>query len=270
VRQDNAGVSAARNAGAKQSSGEFLAFLDSDDTWLPDVAPRLIDVLRTYSDVDVAFADALSGNPDHGFHTSMMQQLAGVDFRHLPDRYPEPGVRLLERGPFFQRLVERNQVFLGSSVVRRSAFERVDGFDRELSGAADHEFVLRLARHGTFAFLDAPLTNYLRHADAMSADKDKMDREFAQVMRNVLQKCGDLNDEEREQVRQRLRLIMFYIAYNSYDRGDLPLARQRLRELHREFGADATTLALSAACRLPPPLLRGLRRLKRSIAGAAP
>ena len=103
IRQANAGPAAARNNGAAQTSGEFVAFLDSDDAWRPGVVGRLIDVLKQHPQVDVAFADALVGSPEDGFSVSIMALLGGPEFEALPGERPEPGVRLLEHGPFFRR-----------------------------------------------------------------------------------------------------------------------------------------------------------------------
>ncbi|MFL5339831.1 MAG: glycosyltransferase family 2 protein [Gemmataceae bacterium] len=270
IRQPNAGVSVARNAGVASARGELLAFLDSDDTWRPGVAPKLVTVLRRYADIDVAFADALAGNSDDGFDESMMEELGGDVFRRLPDCRPEFGVRLLEPKPFFRRLIERNQMFLGSAIMRRRAFEAVGGFDPALSGAADYDITLRLAHRFGFAYLEEPQALYLRHPGNMSANRDKMDREFALVMAGLLRNCPDLSPADRALVRQRRRLLMYYLGYNSYDRGDYAEARRRLRELFREFGPDPAGAAVWAASHLPAGLVGRLRRFKRLFSRAAP
>lgn len=269
VRQDNAGVSAARNAGTGHAHGEFLAFLDSDDTWRPGAAARLVAVLKRFPEIDVAFADALAGDPKIGFQQSMMEQVGGDPFRGLPDHRPEPGLRLLDRTAFFLRLIERNQVFLGSAIMRRSAFDAVGGFDPELSGAADYEITLRLAHRGDFAYVDEPLAHYLRHDNAMSADLDRMDIEFALAMTKLLEKCPTLKDAESARVRKRRGLLLYFLGYNSYHRGNYVEARRRLQTLFREYGPDPTSVTLWAVCCLPQRWVRGLRQIKRRLTGAA-
>jgi glycosyltransferase involved in cell wall biosynthesis len=118
VRQANAGPAPARNTGAAHSRGRFLAFLDSDDSWRPGVVPRLLDALQKQPDIDVAFAETLVGNPADGFEP-LTPTVGEGTFDEIPCIRPGPGLRLMEREPFFLRMVTRNLVFLGSTVVRR-------------------------------------------------------------------------------------------------------------------------------------------------------
>ena len=269
VRQANGGPAPARNNGVAHSRGRFLAFLDSDDSWRPGVVPRLLDALQKHPEVDVAFAETLVGNPTDGFKP--LTPIVGEGtFDEIPCRRPAPGLRLLDREPFFVRMVKRNLVFLGSTVVRREAFDRLGGFDPGLFGGEDYEFVLRLAERGPYAYVDEPLAYYLKHPGTISDNHDRMDREYALVMQKVLEKCPGLSAAHRELVRRRRRTLMYYLGYNSYDRGDYPEARRRLRALFREFRPDAASLAVWAACQLPAGVLGRLRRLKQSLSGARP
>lgn len=265
IRQPNSGPATARNLGAANSHGSLLAFLDSDDTWNPGILPRLVAALDRYPDSEAAFADALVGNPTDGFQplTLVTATGSGWTWESL-----ESGLVRHDRRSFFHAMIQRNRVFLGATVVRRSAFDAIGGFDPSLFGGEDYEFVLRLAWRAPFLFVPDPLANYLKHPGTVSTHGDRMDREFAAVMQKMLEKQPDLPGEERAMIRARRRLLLYWLGYNSYDRGDFVEARQRLREMMREFGPDLVSAGLWAVCFLPSGLVRGLRRLRsRSIRG---
>ena len=263
--QPNSGTPAtARNAAFAVGRGRYVGFLDCDDEWLPGAPARAVALLDRHPEVDALFADARMGNPHDGY-VSWIESGGQAEFFRLPHREPEPGFRVLERGPFFRRMAVRNPVFIGATVVRRAAFEAVDGFDPALCGAADWELWLRMAHRFTWGYMAEPLAKYTRHRDNMSSDHDKMIAEFAQSLRNVLAKC-DLSAADRAFVRGQLRDKLFGHAYIAYDRGDITAARARFWRAVRGGNVRPVTLALAALCTLPGPLARRLRRLKQAAA----
>ena len=58
IKQENQGAAAARNTGLRAAAGEFVAFLDADDTWLPDFLEKQMEFLKR-SKADLVYADAL-------------------------------------------------------------------------------------------------------------------------------------------------------------------------------------------------------------------
>jgi glycosyltransferase involved in cell wall biosynthesis len=264
VRQDNAGPAAARNRGFGLSRGRYIAFVDSDDAWLPGAADGVPAMLDRHRDVDVFFTDARMGNDKDGF-VSWIEIAGGKGFASLPGRNREANLRVLDRQPLFRRMAERNMVFISCTVVRREAFTSVGMFDPTLCGAADWHLWLRLASRTTFAFREQPLGIYCRHDDCMSNDHDGMKREFCLTLKKLLSRDALGQDGDRGWVHERLRHHLFGYAYGAYDRGEYPEARRRFARLLQDGGFEARGAAYWLLTALPFGLPGRLRRFKRAL-----
>lgn len=125
LRQDNRERGAARNAGVAATSAPLVAFLDSDDEYLPGHLERLVAALTADPAVGLAYREA---------------ELVGPDGRvfHIAPQRPIDGAILIEAA------IE-NRWALSSAMVRRSVLREVGGFDegRDLSGAEDWELWVR-------------------------------------------------------------------------------------------------------------------------------
>ena len=128
--QPNRGVAAARNAGITLARAPFVAFIDSDDRWLPDHLAVVTDVLRRHP-------EAVLASTCRGFATVGRQGAADAE---VVDVLPE--------------LILRNDVgFLSCTAARRDALVAAGGFDERLSVAEDSQLWVRLAMHGPFAYV---------------------------------------------------------------------------------------------------------------------
>jgi glycosyltransferase involved in cell wall biosynthesis len=154
VRARHAGVSAARNLGVRRTSGDLVAFLDSDDLWQRDKLACEVAVLARHPEVDVVFSDLEKRHGDR-VYGSFMRQTAVFSRRLRDVSYPD-GLVLPPR-EMQLCLLEEVPIKPSALVVRRAAFERVGGFDEAWTSSEDWEFLLRLARDHRFAYLDRPL-----------------------------------------------------------------------------------------------------------------
>ena len=187
VFQNNQGLSAARNTGIKNSSGEYLQFLDSDDRLEPDKIRVQADLLNQHPEIGIVYGDVryfTDGNPDerkYGFDENSQAWVI--------NRWYNPS-------PFFTKLLINNVMAVNCALVRCHIFERVGFFDERLRAVEDWEFWIRCASKGiVFYFIESPESFALvrSHLLSMSRDQNRMDKAFLDMRLIIAQYINDRN-----------------------------------------------------------------------------
>lgn len=161
VRQANHGLAAARNAGARAACGDFLAFLDADDVWLPPKLEK--QMARFENDRELGLVHCAVEEID-AVGTVVGRRLDGLEGWVAED------MLLFERG-----------VILGGgsgAVLARRAFDQVGGCDLRLSTAADWDLHFRIARLHRVGFVAEPLLQYRFHGGNMHANIRAMEHDM--------------------------------------------------------------------------------------------
>lgn len=223
VRQDNRGLSAARNAGLAVATGEYVCFLDADDLLRPDAIAQGVA--------------ALDANPDWGF---VYAGHVGV----LADRTPLWETRPERARESYRGLLEANFIGMHATVIyRRDLLERAGGFDVGLEAAEDYDVYLRLARRHSFGSHDTIAAEYRRHDGNMSEDPSRMLRACLKVLARQEPFVAD-SLEDRAALRRGIGVVEAFYGG--------PLVRKGLRDLVvRERRAQALA-RLAEARRLAP------------------
>lgn len=165
IHQGNAGPSAARNTGISNSNGEFVAFLDADDLWIPH---KLAIQLKAFKE-----------HPEAGFSFSTVWNLYTGDnpsISKAPYYPPQLESWLRETGSSgegacgsaYELLLHKNCVATSSMVVRRSLIEQAGVFDVRLRGCEDYDYWIRLARLSPAVFIKQPTSRYRIVDDGLS------------------------------------------------------------------------------------------------------
>ena len=167
LRQSNLGVSAARNRGICESSGEWIAFLDSDDEWLPDKLAMQMELLRLQPDLRACHTEEIWIR--NGRRVNPMQ------------KHAKPS------GWIFTHCLPRCCVSPSSVLLHRSVFDSVGNFDESLPACEDYDLWLRVFQQYPIGLVNAPLvTKYGGHADQLSRRFWGMDRFRVKALEKIL------------------------------------------------------------------------------------
>lgn len=245
LRQDNAGVSAARNAGIARATSEWIAFLDSDDLWMPDrLAILRRDLAEAPPEVGVHVADLRFTGPGYD---SRLFDLRGRSFPHGRAERLDDALPLALAGLSCQSLA-----------ARRSWIEAAGGFDVGMHIYEDMALFSQLALMGPWLFT-GDLAAEVRRIPGDAVALSRLER-----------------SRQREATEHRVRRLEALLerpmspAQRRLTRLHASAVLMKLARIHAEAGlGDVRGLLLRAARRHPspwrgwakslPPLLLGTR-----------
>ncbi len=150
IRQDNLGEGAARNRGICEAAGDWIAFLDADDLWVEDKLRLQVEFVQSHPEVGLVSGNKLWWDMEKD--------------SYLLVRYGQIPARNL-----YKELIVRNVVGDPSiTLIRRNLFDKAGLFRTDLRIGVDWEMWLRIARHTSIGFIDAPLIIYRWHQGNVS------------------------------------------------------------------------------------------------------
>jgi glycosyltransferase involved in cell wall biosynthesis len=144
ARKTNGGCASARNMGLRESTGDFISFLDADDVFLPNKIERQIAFLEAHPDVGLVYSDSLFSTeklrPVWMYTTEMPRDLELID-----------------------AFCYRNWFTPTFALVRRTVIDCVGEFDEELAGAEDWDYWIRCIKVTRISYLPGAVSIYRIH-----------------------------------------------------------------------------------------------------------
>jgi glycosyltransferase involved in cell wall biosynthesis len=164
VRQPNAGLSWARNAGLRACTSDVVIFLDADDRLVPGAVTAALRAFRRHPLAAMVFGRC---------------ELIDADGRPLPTVLP------VVTANYYQELLEMNFIWMPAMVAfRRTAVLDVGGFDPAVNASADYDVYLRIARTSPVSGHDELVAQYRQHGANMSGDPALMLATTLRVLRS--------------------------------------------------------------------------------------
>jgi glycosyltransferase involved in cell wall biosynthesis len=250
IKQENKRAAGARNTAIRKAKAEFLAFLDSDDTWLPDHLASQMTLFEQDPALELVYSDGLLVAPEWS--------------RNFMDVCPSHG------HPSFEALVvERCQIPVSTVVARKRALVRAGLFDESLARCDDYDMWLRTAFWGAKIGYSKNMGARLsaNRPGSLGASRIKMSEAYWEIMQKALQTLP-LNESQMGRVRQRTAEArahhLLEVGKNHFHEGRLTEAVESLSESNTQLPNAKLTLVL-LGLKIAPAATRKLVSFAESI-----
>lgn len=204
VDQQNTGQVRARNNGIQKARGEFIAFLDSDDTWEKEKLALQVPLFK--QNVGLVYS-AIYEVDENGSVTKLVPCEQDVKGRKA-----------------YEHLLIRNRMTGGTVVVTRKAVETVGLFDETFKAAENWDLWIRIAKEYEVDFVNKPLVRYLKHQGNMSHDSSRMSDAAWAILQKHL--TDNTTYKALPDVYNTAYANYFYLqGVNEFSRGSYTLSR---------------------------------------------
>lgn len=174
IKQDNHGVATSRNVGIKYAKGEYLAFLDADDIWLPHKLETHIEHFHNTPNLGLSFGKVefitVDGHSTKQYSNSRLQNI------HPEDLY-------------YENLV----ITPSNAVIPKQVFAEIGGFDPEINGMEDAELFLRITcSHWKVEGIDQILIQYRNNSSGFSSHLQRLEKVWEEANTKIHSYAPDL------------------------------------------------------------------------------
>lgn len=286
IYQDNQGVGAARNRGVEVASGEWLAFLDSDDLWLPDKLSLQFQVLQHFPEFKIIHSNFYSSDGpqiiiekglEYWVANSSGVAIDAVDWRTIyANKYSSTDYGItrsglsfpIYSGNLFKALLTSVCATCWTSIIHKDCLHNGIRF-AHLPMVEDHFFYCRLSEEYDVIFLDTPTVENRAHPgprETQSKRSVSLSVSRALYTDIYLPSTSQHKPPETE-IIQIMRKDTTELLFEYLKEGDLAAAKALVREEKTKFGFTTgwKSLTLVMLAGLPVNILSRVRKVKRAL-----
>lgn len=173
IRQENAGVSVARNHGVSASKGEYLCFLDADDWWDSSFLGELVKLIGEFPDAGIYGTNyTIVNETKHKTRVASVGVDEGFDKGYI--NYCQVYAKTMYM-----------PLWTGAVCVPRSVFDEMQGFPKGIKLGEDFLLWIRIALKHKVAFLNRPLAYYNQDVDAVNRGVGKLHKPQEHMLWNL-------------------------------------------------------------------------------------
>lgn len=220
--EKNQGPAGGRNAGVYSSSGQFVAFLDSDDEWNESKLEKQLPVLMENPRIGIVICNSYNINSQTGYSYTYSSKFQPYIDKMEPHQISEDPIAFELAGPVRRILYSKCIINLSSVLLKKELFNQLGGFNAKFYGPEDLDFWIRLAQLTKFAYLPAPMVNRYYSSGNISMGGEKWLMNLLQYHKHCF--TSDEYRDLRDLTRKNLEKFFRYLVTSYGLRGKRKLA----------------------------------------------
>jgi glycosyltransferase involved in cell wall biosynthesis len=245
--QSNGGPSKARNLGIEKAKGEYIAFLDSDDLWLPQKLEAQLEYINKRPFIKAVHSN-LAIIKDGKFD--------GSDFKSKG---------LLKNGWLFEDyLLLKGWILLSTLLIHRTVIEKVGVFNESLRTAEDTNFILRIAKDYEFGYVDNVLVHRQVHESNLSIINTENPGTFINL-EDIRKRYPEVAKGKRSLIEKAYEKRYSFVAKSFFYQKEYGLARVNYFKVLKYNHLQIMAMAYIVLTFFPKPVIEFFRNIRRLI-----